>query len=85
MNYLIHKKYYENPNSLCLIKYSVFGDIILMGDLNAHINKNDFIIDELNDNLDDFLPTNYIADVVHKTDFFQGQIFVYHALATSDH
>jgi hypothetical protein len=31
-----------------------------------HINKNDFIIDELNDNLDDFLPTNYIADVVHK-------------------
>jgi hypothetical protein len=51
-----------------ITRYSVFGDFTLMGDLNAHINKNDldFITDELNDNLDDFLPTNYIADVVHK-------------------
>ena len=51
-----------------ITKYSVLGDIILMGDLNAHINKNelDFITDELNDNLEGFLPTNYIADVVHK-------------------
>ena len=51
-----------------ITKYSVLRDIILMGDLNAHINKNDldFITDKLNDNLDDFLPTNYIADVVHK-------------------
>ena len=51
-----------------ITKYSVLGDIILMGDLNAHINRNDFdlITDELIDNLDDFLPTNYIADVVHK-------------------
>jgi len=49
-------------------KFSAIGDVLLMGDFNAHINKNDldFISNELNDNLDDFLPPNYTADAIHK-------------------
>lgn len=49
-------------------KYSCHGDIIIMGDLNSHINKNelDFITNEVDDNLDDFLPVNYVADSVQK-------------------
>lgn len=49
-------------------KFYAIGDVLLMGDLNAHINKNDldFISNELNDNLDDFLPPNYTADAIYK-------------------
>ncbi|CAG2246642.1 unnamed protein product [Mytilus edulis] len=39
-----------------------------MGDLNAHINckELDFITNEVDDSLDNFLPTNYVADSVCK-------------------
>ena len=49
-------------------KFSSLGDIMLMGDLNAHINKDnlDFIVNEVDDHLDDFLPSNYYADSIHK-------------------
>ena len=45
-------------------KYSISGDIMLIGDVNAHINNNDldFIRDEVDDSLDNFLPSNYIAE-----------------------
>ena len=35
-----------------------------MGDVNAHINNTDldFIRDEVDDSLDNFLPSNYITD-----------------------
>ncbi|CAG2187344.1 unnamed protein product [Mytilus edulis] len=51
-----------------IAKYSILGDIILMGDLNAHINckELDFITNEVDDSLDNFLPTNYVADNVCK-------------------
>ena len=50
-----------------IIKYSNLGKIILIGDMNAHINKldMDFIENEMDDILDDSLPDNYIADNVH--------------------
>ena len=46
-----------------IAKYSLRGDIMLMGDLNAHINcdEHDFIINDFNS----FLPNNYITDSVH--------------------
>jgi exonuclease III len=49
-------------------KLSAIGDVLLMGDFNAHINKYDldFISNELNDNLDDFVPPNCTADAIHK-------------------
>ena len=49
-------------------KLSALGNVLLMGDFNAHINKYDleFISNELNDNLDDFLPPNCTADAIHK-------------------
>jgi hypothetical protein len=48
-------------------KYNANGDILIMGDLNTHINCNerDFIKNDLDDVLDSFLPVNYIADNVH--------------------
>ena len=51
-----------------ITKYSISGDIMLMGDVNAHINNNDldFIRDEVDYSLDNFLPSNYIADSVSK-------------------
>ena len=52
-----------------IIKYhQKSGDIMLMGDVNAHINNNDlyFIRDEVDYSLDNFLPSNYIADSVCK-------------------
>jgi hypothetical protein len=48
-----------------IIKYhQKSGDIMLMGDVNAHINNNDlyFIRDEVDYSLDNFLPSNYITD-----------------------
>jgi hypothetical protein len=47
-----------------ITKYSISGDIMLMGDVNAHINNTDldFIRDEVDDSLDNFLPSNYITD-----------------------
>ena len=51
-----------------IIKYSNLGKIILIGDMNAHINKHDmdFIENEMDDILDDSLPDNSIADDVHS-------------------
>ena len=47
-------------------KYSSLGEVMVMGDMNAHINSNelDFVHNELNDPIEDFLPPNYIADSV---------------------
>lgn len=52
-----------------ITKYSLEGNIALMGDLNAHINvkDSDFFTNEIDDSLDDFLPINYVADTVHKS------------------
>jgi DNA phosphorothioation-dependent restriction protein DptG len=49
-------------------KLSAIGDVLLMGDVNAHVNKYDldFISNELNDNLDDFLHPNCTADAIQK-------------------
>ena len=43
-------------------KYSLRVDIMLMGDLNAHINcdEHDFIINDSDNILDSFLLNNYI-------------------------
>lgn len=48
------------------MKYSNQGEIMLMGDLNAHINCNeqDFIRNDSDSILDSFLPKNDIADSV---------------------
>jgi exonuclease III len=48
-------------------KYSLRVDIMLMGDLNAHINcdEHDFIINDSDNILNNFLPNNYITDSVH--------------------
>ena len=47
-----------------IANWSNQGDIMIMGDLNAHINKNnhDYIPADANDPLDDILPNTYIAD-----------------------
>ena len=47
--------------------YSRYGDIMLMGDMNAHINnnENDFIVNESLDNMEDFTPNNYNIDNHH--------------------
>jgi hypothetical protein len=47
-----------------IAKYSLRGDIMLMGDLNAHINcdEHDIIINDSDNILDSFLPNNYITD-----------------------
>ena len=49
-------------------KYNQSGDIMVMGDLNAHINgdKQDYIVNDSDDILDDFLPQNYIVDGIQK-------------------
>lgn len=49
-------------------KFSTMGDIVVMGDLNAHINKDeqDFILNDSDSVLDDILPKNYISDSVQK-------------------
>lgn len=41
---------------------------MLLGDLNAHVkcDELDFITNEVDDTLDDFLPVNYEADCIHK-------------------
>lgn len=50
-------------------RYSVLGDVMLLGDMNAHINSMDldYIKLDMNDILDDFLPCNYTADTVQKS------------------
>jgi hypothetical protein len=50
-----------------ILKYSLLGDISLMGDLNARVKASDqdYITVDMNDVLDDFLPNNYIPDTVH--------------------
>ena len=42
-----------------IVKYNTKGEVMLMGDINAHINCNetDFIINDSNNVLDSFLPT----------------------------
>ncbi|VDI62114.1 Hypothetical predicted protein [Mytilus galloprovincialis] len=52
-----------------ITKFSLEGNIALIGDLNAHINvsESDYITNEIDDSLDDFLPINYIADAVLKS------------------
>lgn len=49
-------------------KYNQSGDIMVMGDLNAHINgdEQDYIVNDSDDFLDDFLPQNYIVDGIQK-------------------
>lgn len=49
-------------------KFSQLGDIVLMGDINAHINKDehDYIINDSDNMLDDFLPDNYISDSIQR-------------------
>ncbi|CAG2190183.1 unnamed protein product [Mytilus edulis] len=49
-------------------KFSLMGDIMVMGDLNAHINKGeqDFIVNDSDHVLDNFLPLNYVADNIQK-------------------
>ncbi|MCU7800554.1 MAG: reverse transcriptase family protein [gamma proteobacterium symbiont of Lucinoma myriamae] len=51
-----------------IIKYSCNGNVMIMGDMNAHINVNDydFIHNESTDSLDDFIPSNYSIDNVHR-------------------
>lgn len=41
---------------------------MVMGDLNAHINgdEQDYIVNDSDDFLDDFLPQNYIVDGIQK-------------------
>ncbi|CAG2253499.1 unnamed protein product [Mytilus edulis] len=49
-------------------KYGTSWEIMLLGDLNAHVkcDELDFITNEVDDTLDDFLPVNYEADCIHK-------------------
>ena len=49
-------------------KHSLNGDVIVMGDLNARINckENDFIVNDSDRVLDNFLPDNYFSDS-HKS------------------
>jgi len=56
-----------------IVKYSNQGKIMLMEDLNAHINCNepDFIRNDSDSILDSFLPKNYIADSVQITNYKQ--------------
>ena len=51
-----------------IVKYSCSGKVMIMEDLNARINCNylDFIQDDSTDNLDDFTPSNYSIDNVHR-------------------
>jgi hypothetical protein len=46
------------------MKYNTKGEVLLMGDINPHINCNetDFIINHSDNVLDSFLPKNYIVD-----------------------
>lgn len=48
--------------------FSKKGDVMIMGDLNAHINKDDkdYILNDSDHIIDDFLPGNYEADSIHK-------------------
>lgn len=50
-----------------VIKYGNLGNIMIIGDLNAHINENDqdYIVYDSDNILDDFVPANYVADSVH--------------------
>ena len=49
-------------------KYSILGDVMLLGDMNAHIKATelDFIKSDSDIYLDDFLPNNYTADAVQR-------------------
>ena len=51
-----------------VIRFSRVGKVMIMGDLNAHINEkeHDFIANESADNLDDFVPNNYSIDNIHR-------------------
>ena len=51
-----------------VIRFSRVGKVMIMGDLNAHINKkeHDYIANESADNLDDFVPNNYSIDNIHR-------------------
>lgn len=59
----LDKQVFEKLEEDC-IKYNLNGDIMVMGDLNAHINciEKDFIIEDSDEVLDSFLPQNYISD-----------------------
>ena len=47
-------------------EFSKRGEVMIMGDLNAHINENDldFIMHDTNDKFDNFLPDDYVVDNV---------------------
>ena len=47
-----------------IIKFNMKGDVMIMGDLNAHINSSDhdFILNDSDVILDSVLPNNYISD-----------------------
>ena len=49
-------------------KFSQLGDIMVMGDLNAHINQDeqDYIVNDSDHVLDNFLPLNYVSDNIQK-------------------
>ena len=50
-----------------VVKYGNIGNVMLIGDINAHMNEGDldYIQHDMNDILDDCLPNNYIADNVY--------------------
>lgn len=52
-----------------ITKYSIIGDVMIMGDINVHVNasEQDYICNEVDDVLDNFLPSNYIADNIKKS------------------
>jgi hypothetical protein len=46
---------------------------MIMGDINVHVNasEQDYICNEVDDVLDNFLPSNYIADNIQKSHTIQ--------------
>jgi hypothetical protein len=68
-----HLKNHQNHFERDISKYNQSGDIMVMEDLKAHINgdEQDYIVNDSDDFLDDFLPQNYhlknLATVSKKT------------------
>ena len=62
----LNKDIFDNMEE-SISRYSKKGDVIIMGDLNAHINESelDFILHDANDKYDSFLPDDYVADSVY--------------------
>jgi hypothetical protein len=56
-----------------ITKYSIIGDVMIMGDINVHVNasEQDYICNEVDDVLDNFLPSNYIAVNIQKSHTIQ--------------